>query len=114
MELNSRSVADGKITILEISGRIDAYEVKPVKEWLTEITKISDPNILVNLSNVNFIDSTGLAALVQGMKHCRQRGGNLRLYGLQQPVQTIFELTRLDMAFEIFVQEDEAINAFVN
>ncbi|MCB0210146.1 MAG: STAS domain-containing protein [Anaerolineae bacterium] len=114
MKLSSRSVADGKVTVLEISGRFDAYEVKPVKEWLNETTNISAPNILINLSHVNFIDSTGLAALVQGMKNCRQRGGNLRLYGLQQPVRIIFELTRLDKAFEIFGQEDEAINAFVN
>ena len=48
------------------------------------------------------------------MKHCQQKGGNLHLYGLQQSVRIIFELTRLDRAFEIYNEEDEAINAFVN
>ncbi len=67
----------------------------------------------MNLAGVQFVDSTALATLVQGMKRCRQLKGDLRLCGLQQPVRMIFELTRLDKAFEIFSGEDEAIQAFV-
>lgn len=114
MELNTRSAANGNISVLQLSGRFDAYEVNSVKEWLNQITRTSSPNILVDLSKVNFIDSTGLAVLVHGMKHCQQKGGSLRLYGLQQSVRIIFELTRLDRAFEIYNREDEALNAFIN
>ena len=70
--------------------------------------------VVVNLAGVNFIDSTGLATLVQGMKHCRQEKGDLRLCGLQQPVRIIFELTRLDKAFEILTDEESAVNSFAS
>ena len=53
-----------------------------------------------------------LSALVEGMKRSRQLEGDLRLCNLQQPVRMIFELTRLDRAFEIFSSEEEAIQAF--
>jgi anti-sigma B factor antagonist len=53
-----------------------------------------------------------MATLVQGMKRCREKEGDLRLSELQQPVRMIFELTRLDRAFEIFNSERDAILAF--
>ena len=113
MELKTQSISNGNISILALSGRFDAYEVNLVKSWLNEQANMSNPHIIVNLSNVNFIDSTGLAALVQGMKYCRQKNGNLYLCGLQQPVRIIFELTRLDKAFDIYNEEDDAIKAFL-
>ena len=66
----------------------------------------------MNLENVVFVDSTALATLVQAMKRCRQLDGDLRLSNLKQPVRMIFELTRLDRAFEIFNLEEEAVGAF--
>jgi anti-sigma B factor antagonist len=112
MELKSRSTTDGKIAILELVGRFDAFEVPPVKEWLKNVSTAPPAQVVVNLSQIHFIDSSGLSSLVQGMKHCRQHEGNLHLCGMQQPVQIIFELTRLDKAFDIFAGEDEAISAF--
>lgn len=64
------------------------------------------------MTSVSFVDSTALAALVQGMKHSRQQGGDLRLCGLGQSVRIIFELTRLDRAFEIYAKPKEAIASF--
>lgn len=112
MNLNSRVSDDGQIAILELEGRFDAYEVATVKTWLEEAVNKTPAQIVVNLTKVNFIDSTGLATFVQGMKHCRNNDGDLVLYGLQQSVRVIFELTRLDRAFEIFETEDKALQAF--
>ena len=67
--------------------------------------------IVVSLAEVNFIDSSGLACLVQGMKHCRSAGGDLYLCELRQPVRGIFELTRLDRAFVVLGSESEAAAA---
>lgn len=67
---------------------------------------------MVNLEQVNFVDSTALATLVQGMKRARQQGGDLYLAHLQPPVRMIFELTRLDKAFAIYASEEEAVRAF--
>lgn len=70
--------------------------------------------MLVNLSNTTFVDSTALATLVQALKRCQQVKGDLFLCGMKRPVYMIFELTRLDKAFNIFVDEEHAIRAFVN
>jgi anti-sigma B factor antagonist len=65
----------------------------------------------VDLEGVTFIDSTALATLVQGLNRCRKLNGDLHLCGLRQQVYMIFELTRLDKAFNIFVDENHAIQA---
>lgn len=110
MALHTRSV--GNIAILELAGRFDAHMTPPVVEWLEQTALQSPARIVINLENVHFIDSTALATLVKGMKRCRQQNGNLYLAGLQQPVRIIFELTRLDKAFDIYQHENEAVAGF--
>jgi anti-sigma B factor antagonist len=105
MELKSHIVND--ISIVELSGRFDSYEAPRLTTWFEKAT----PKVVVNLSDVSFVDSSALALLVKGLKHCRQQGGDLALCSLQQPVRVIFELTRLDKAFGIYANEDEAIQA---
>lgn len=113
MELKTRSAADGFVSILELSGRFDTNEEASVREWLSKVGVSPQAQVVVNLSKVDFIDSTGLATLVQGMKHCRQQGGDVYLTGLQQPIQIIFQLTRMDKVFQIFGDEGQAIQAFI-
>ena len=95
--------------ILYLMGRFDAHEISPVRDWLKEQVTAGNTKICINLADVNFIDSSALSTLVQGLKHCRESGGDLVLCSLPQPVRVIFELTRLDKAFRIFVTEDDAL-----
>ena len=101
-----------EIKVLRLSGRFDAYEAPRIKHWLFEQMELKENRIVVNLADVNFVDSSALAVLVQGMKHCRQQAGDLRICALQSQVRIIFELTRLDRAFEIFAAESEAIHSY--
>lgn len=110
MELQEKSM--NNIKVLTLSGRFDALTSPGVQSWLEDATKAKPAQIVVNLAAVTFIDSTALSTLVAGMKRARQLDGDLRLCKLQQPVRMIFELTRLDKAFEIFPGEEEAIGAF--
>lgn len=98
-------------SIIVLSGRFDAHEVVPVKEWAAEQLAGGAKNLVVNLSGVNFIDSTALSILVQALKNSREKGSALRLCAFQQPVKVIFELTRLDKAFDIYPNEEEALAA---
>lgn len=107
-----KTYSSGTINILSLKGRFDSYTVEDVRGWLEQIVETPQPNIVINLSEVNFLDSTALSALVLGMKQARERQGDLRLCGLQQPVRLIFELTRLDRVFEIFATEADAVQAF--
>lgn len=112
MNINTSSLIG--VAVLELSGRFDAYEVPKVKTYLEKIQSEARPKAVLNLGGVNFIDTTALASLVQGMKHCRQKNGDLYLCNLQQPVRIIFELTRLDRAFKIFQTQEEAVKAFAD
>ncbi|NWJ95803.1 MAG: STAS domain-containing protein [Chloroflexi bacterium] len=110
MHLELRKIES--VSILELSGRFDAYEVGPVVEWINQNMEAFTTRLVINLSGVKFVDSTALATLVQGMKRCRQQQGDLHLCCLQQPVRIIFELTRLDRAIDIFATEREAVETF--
>jgi anti-sigma B factor antagonist len=112
LDLTSR--IRGTVSVLKLSGRFDAYSAPAVVEWLEDVLETSAPNLVVDLGGVHFMDSTALVTLTRGMKHCRQRDGDLRLCSLQPSVRVIFELTRLDRAFEIYDDEDRAVESFDN
>lgn len=100
------------LPVLQLKGRFDAHEVEPVNSWLAEQVKAGKSRLIVNLEGVNFIDSSALSTLVRGLKLSREQGGDLHVCTLQQPVRVIFELTRLDKAFDIFPTEEEAAKGF--
>ena len=96
-------------SIVTLSGRLDAHTVPQVRGVVTDLMDQGHHRILVDMSGVNFVDSTGLSVLVSGMKRCRQAGGDLVLAHLARPLRLIFELTRLDKAFEIFPDRATAL-----
>lgn len=67
---------------------------------------------MIDLSDVAFMDSSGLATLVQLFKRVRICEGDVRLCGLQPKVQRVFELIRLDRVFDSFPGRDEAVASF--
>ena len=111
-----RAFVDSKtkvnVNVVTLSGRLDAYTIVQSRALLDEALKTIPPNIVVNMQQVSFADSTALSALVMTLKRSREAKGDLRLCCLRQPVRMIFELTRLDKVFEIFSTEPEAIQAF--
>ena len=100
----------GHASVVDLEGRLDAHQSKQVTQKLSEAVS-ANSHIVVNLRKVNFIDSTGLATLVKGMRQSREMAGDLVLCELQQPVRIIFELTRLDLAFQIYASEQAALEA---
>jgi len=110
MQFKTRSIDN--VTVIDLAGRFDKYAAPPVVEILEQLTDGPTPTVLVNMADVSFVDSTGLATLVQGLKRAKQQGGDLYLCGLKQPVYMVFELTRLDKAFDIFISEEHALTTF--
>lgn len=110
MEIKSNSI--GNVKILGLSGRFDTHTSPEVNKWMQEATVIPPAQVVVDLSDVSFLDSTALSTLVQGLKRSRELNGDVRLCGLHQSVRMIFELTRLDKAFEIYNDQEDAVQAF--
>ncbi len=104
----------GEVQVVDLTGRFDTNTVPPLAAWLEQVTSVPGAHVLVNLANATFVDSTALATLVQALKRCQQVKGELFLCSMRRPVYMIFELTRLDKAFNIFVDEEHAMQAFAN
>jgi anti-sigma B factor antagonist len=104
--------SQGHIQILEFTGSLDSSTVKEARPWLRNVTGRRPARVVVNLSQVEFLDSTGLSVLVESKRRALENDGDLLLFGLRQPVRIVFELTRLDRFFEIFRLEEEALAAF--
>lgn len=89
--------------------RLDAHNSSTLKSEVQRIFEEGNKDLLINLVNVRFIDSSGLGALVSGFKNATANQGTLKLSSLQPQVKSMFELTRLHRVFEIFPSVTEAL-----
>ncbi len=111
MQIEQREII---ITVgsLRLRGRLDGQTAPQLKEMWHYYEGKGINNVLLDLHQVDFIDSIGISTLVSGMKQFRARGGDLRLVGLQTSARSIFELMMLDKVFEIFDSEEQALKGF--
>jgi anti-sigma B factor antagonist len=79
------------------------------KALLQEIKEKKTPKVFLNLEKVRYIDSSGIASLVEGLKASRDQGSRLILYGLSKTVREVMELSRLQKIFEIHDSEAQAL-----
>jgi anti-sigma B factor antagonist len=101
-----------KTTILDISGDIDlAHSPEVRKMVLVEFREKRTPRVILNLRDVNYIDSSGVASLVEGLKASRDVGSRLILFGLSPIAHEVLQLSRLLKIFEIYDTEDMALEA---
>ncbi|MDD2403061.1 MAG: STAS domain-containing protein [Victivallaceae bacterium] len=109
MEINAYE--ESGVKVIELSGRLDAENAEKLRtEFLLFLEK--NRNFVINCSNLEYLDSTGLGAMVFCMKSSNEYGGVLRLANLTPKVQMIFEITRAYRVFEIYDSLDAAIAAF--
>jgi anti-sigma B factor antagonist len=103
---------NGVIVMYIKEERLDAHNSGDLKALLLETFQKGHKNILIDLKDVRFIDSSGLGALVSGFKNAISNQGGLKLSSLQTQVKSMFELTRLHRVFEIFPSSVEALDNF--
>ncbi len=99
------------VTVIEIAGSLNVSNAHQIRQTMIDTIPGESTQVVLNLRDLYFIDSSGLAALVLGLTRARKYQGNLCLCSLQPPVRMIFEMTRLDKVFEIFVSEEDAVLA---
>lgn len=84
-----------------VEGEIDAYTAPQLREGLEAVEVQQGANIEVDLTNVNYIDSTGLGVFVAFYKRVQREGGDVRLVGLSERIQRLFEITGLSELMNI-------------
>jgi anti-sigma B factor antagonist len=112
MQISIRRVDNA--TIVDVSGDIDLASSPEVRKVLLhEVRDNRKPRVVMNLSAVRYIDSSGVASLVEGLKASRDIGSRFILFGLSGPAREVLQLSRLVKVFEIYNTEVEALAARV-
>lgn len=101
---------DGNTVIVLIpTGRLDITTAWQFRLKLQECISKLSRHVVVNLGQVNFIDSSGLTSLVAGMRDADKVKGSFRICDVHPEAKLVFEVTMMDTVFEIFETEDEAL-----
>ena len=94
----------GSVIIFVREERLDAHNSGELKTEMNRLFDAGSINLIIDLKEARFIDSSGLGVLVSGFKNASTRQGSIKLSGLQTQVKSMFELTRLHRVFDIFQQ----------
>ena len=113
MKVNTRQV-DG-VTILDLSGRITLGEGSvQLRDVVRDLLSKGSKQILLNLGDVNYIDSSGIGELVSAYTAVRNQGGDLKLLNLTKKVHDLLQITKLYTVFDIKDDEASAVASFAH
>jgi len=111
MKIETRKVGD--VTVLDCSGKITLGEgTMAVRNSVREILKNGGMKIILNLGDVNYIDSSGIGELVSSFTTVTNGGGQLKLLNLTKKIQELLSITKLLTVFQVFNDEKSAIASF--
>ena len=111
MDLTTRE--DGRVTILTVSGDLIIGAPESLfKKTVTRLIEEERVFLLVDLKGVNFLDSSGLGALVRAMTLSQKEGGQTKLVHTGPQIRKLLEMTKLDSVFEIYDDMERAVASF--
>ncbi|PYM08569.1 MAG: hypothetical protein DMD82_02090 [Candidatus Rokuibacteriota bacterium] len=99
----------GAVTLVVPKGDLDMATADQMKRTLSDLIEKGQSKLVMDLTRVAYVDSSGLGALVAAMKQARAAGGNLKLCSLQEDVRSIFEMTRLIKVMAVHSDRQEAV-----
>jgi anti-sigma B factor antagonist len=111
VDLSVSSTEQGDATVVHVAGEIDVYTAPLLREVLDKQVAAGRTNLVVDLENVTFMDSTGLGVLVGRLKLVRGQNGSLRIVTAEDRILKVFKITGLDKVFHIYPSVDNAIEA---
>ncbi len=111
MKIDTRSVGD--VQVLDCSGKITLGEgTMAVRNTVREVLKNGGKKIVLNLSDVNYIDSSGIGELVSSFTTVTNQGGQLKLLNLTKKIHELLAITKLLTVFQVFDNEQAAVSSF--
>jgi anti-sigma B factor antagonist len=113
MEITQQTINE-ETCVISLDGTLNARSADQVKETFREVAGKGVRQVVLDLGKVPFIDSSGLAALVSGLKTLNEKEGSLKLASLQSQADLLFRLTMFDKVFEIYPDVDSATQAFAS
>ncbi len=111
MEISEKSVEN--VNIISIGGRLDAYAANDVERKLDSLITTGHVCLVVDLSHLEYISSSGLRVLLAAIKRVKKEQGDIRLACLQPSVKEVFDIAGFTQLFRLFDKEEEAVNSFM-
>ena len=110
MELDIKMIDD--VVSIVLKGRIDANTAPAIEQKLLSLISGGSSKLVTDLSEVKFISSAGLRALIAALKEAKRQSGDLRLAGIQGQVQEVLDLTGFSTIFKIYASAEDAAQSF--
>lgn len=101
MELNIERVEEEGRTVFYVAGEIDAYTAPKMKEALERVTPLKEADIIIDLTDVSYMDSTGLGVFVGFYKSVDAAEGSVKIVGTNRRLHRLFEITGLDEIIDV-------------
>lgn len=112
-ELNIKERQADSVTVLDMQGRITIGEGSvALRNAIRKLLEEGKKNILLNLSGVSYVDSSGIGELVSSFTSVNKEGGKLKLLNLTQKIQDLLAITKLLTVFDTFEAEQEAVDSY--
>lgn len=111
MDLSLETRALDGFRVVEVAGEIDVYTAPRLREALTDLVEGGYHRLVVDVEQVDFLDSTGLGVLVGGLKRVRSHDGSLDVVCTRERLLKIFEITGLTKVFGIYATVEDAVGA---
>ena len=105
-------IKEGDVVVVVVEGDLDANSAPDLRTKFEELLGKGENEYVIDLSGVPFMDSSGIAALVNLFKRVRIGAGDVKLCGLREEIIKVFQLTRLDRVFDIFDNRADAIASY--
>ena len=110
--MTSTAIADRAVTVHMVAGdHLDAGNVRDFKLAVAPMLK-PRARLVFDLSNLKFVDSSGLGAILSCLRQVNSQGGDLKLCGVTRPVRALLELVRMHKVFDICNTAEEAVQAY--
>ena len=100
-----------KVPVIQLEGEVDVYTAPQLKQQMIGLLETGAKELVVNLTKVEYLDSTALGVLIGGLKRIRELDGNMVLVCPSPRIKRVFEITGLDKIFDIYNSEEEAQEA---
>ena len=115
MTIKTKTIQDGTIAIIEVRGSlVGDGETDELRADVDDFVEQGNKRLILDLHKVNYMNSSGIGAVIHAHTHFVKAGGQVKLVGLTQNVQNLFAITRLVEVFDVCETIDEAVSSFSN
>jgi anti-sigma B factor antagonist len=100
------------VSVLDVSGRLTSFEIGAIREAVARLLNHGRKDIVLNLSGLQYLDSSGIGELVRNYVTVVKAGGQMKVVGLSPKVEEVLKITQLYQVFPEFQSEEEALGSF--